>query len=178
MIAIVALLPSIVLHVRIGLVHQLKILSRRRFPTGGLVRVRVPVAALLPLVVPVLAALILVVVVVVVGLLIVRVLVLLLRARVRVVVERHERLEEAHVLEQVGEEPEPELAGGEGEEGAEEGVLQDPEGHDQAEESGGGEAEVLDAVPHRGRPQGEQAQGDQAEDDAGAANPVVPGKRT
>ena len=82
--------------------------------------------------------------------------------RVSVVVDRHEGLQEADVLRQVGEEPEPELAAGEDKEEPEDGVLEQPEAEDEHEEPGRPDGEVVHALAHHGRPQGEQADGDDA----------------
>ncbi len=82
--------------------------------------------------------------------------------RVSVVVDRHEGLQEADVLRQVGEEPEPELPAGEDEEEPEDGVLEQPEAEDEHEEPGRSDGEVVHALAHHGRPQGEQADGDDA----------------
>ncbi len=79
---------------------------------------------------------------------------------VGVVVDRHERLQEPHVLRQVGEQPEPELAAGEHEEDAEDDVLEEAQTDDEDKEAGGGHRQVVHALAHHWRPQREQADGD------------------
>ncbi len=88
-----------------------------------------------------------------------------------------ERLEEPDVLGEVGKDPELELSAAQREQHGEDDVLDDPQGDDEDEEPGGGDGQVVDALAHDGRPQREQADGDDAEDDGGAADPVVPGDR-
>lgn len=76
---------------------------------------------------------------------------------VGVVVERHEGLEEAHVLRQVGEDPESELPAGQHKEESEDDVLEDSQADDQDKEPGCRHRQVVDALAHHGGPQREEA---------------------